>query len=449
MDRRYPTAVGPRIAITYRPIGSLVPDPANPRRHTKKQIEKIARSIEEFGFNVPILVDATLKVIAGHGRLLASVALGWSEVPTIQLDHLSDAQARAFMIADNRLGEISTWDNALLGEQLKELSVLNLDFNIEVTGFEIGEIDLRIGGSEPEPVLDDPGDLVPPAIAGPPVSKPGDLWALGNHRILCGNALEPGCYHTLLGDERAAMVFNDVPVDGYASRLGAIDHRPSKAAKVASGEMEKTAFTAFFFAAACQNAAEFSHPGSIHFLCSDWRHIGEVLAAASEVYGDLQSLCVWTKDRAGAGSPYRSQHELVFVFKHGRATRHDNIEHERSRRHRSNVWRYPSLNVAANSNNGKSIRRPSAVKPVALVADAIRDGSARGDIVFDGFLGWGTTLIAAERTGRRCFGLEANPANVDVAVRRWQRLTGAKARHALTDTPFGEGILKGELRHVA
>ena len=232
---------------------------------------------------------------------------------------------------------------------------------------------------------------------------------------------------------RAAMVFSDVPVEGYADR---------------PGETEKTAFTAFL-AAVCRNAAEFSHPGSIHFLCSDWRHIGEVLAAASEVYGDLQSLCVWTKDRADASSPYRSQHELVFVFKHGRATRHDNIEHERSRRHRSNVWRYPSLNVAANSNNGKSIRRPSAVKPVALVADAIRDGSARGDIVFDGFLGWGTTLIAAERTGRRCFGLEANPAHVDVAVRRWQKLTGAKARHALTDTPFGEGILKGELRHVA
>jgi DNA methylase/ParB-like nuclease family protein len=446
MHKHHSSVVGQRIAITYRAVTSLVPDPANPRRHTKKQIEKIARSIEEFGFNVPILIDATLKVIAGHGRLLACVALGWSEVPTIQLDHLSASQARAFMVADNRLGELSTWDDALLAQQLGELSMVDLDFNIEATGFEIAEIDLRIGGREAEPELDDLGDLIPPPVGGPPISKPGDLWALGQHRILCGNALEIGCYHTLLGDDRAAIVFNDMPVDGYAGGLGAIHHRPFTPAEP---KTDQTAFTAFL-AAAWQNAAEFSHAGSIHFLCMDWRHIGEVLAAASGVYGDPQDLCVWAKQNPSRGSPYRSQHELVFVFKNGRAPHRDNGRLGRFGRNRSNLWQYPaSDSLSRSSAEGNSLQLHPTAKPVAMVADAILDCSARRDIVLSGFLGNGTTLIAAERTGRRCFGLELDPANVDTTLKRWQKLTGKTARHALTGAPFAEPTLDEELRHVA
>ena len=440
MRKDHSAAVGQRIAITYRPITSLVPDPANPRRHTKKQIGKIARSIEEFGFNVPILVDSTLKVIAGHGRLLAASTLGWSEVPTIELDHLSAAQARAFMIADNRLSEISTWDDGLLGEQLKELSILNLDFNIEATGFEMGEIDLRIGASQPKSKLDDPGDFLPPPVAGHTVSKQGDLWVLGHHRVLCGNGLEPGCYQTLLGDERAAMVFSNLPAD----RLKTIDGGPPTPV---AAEMDKAAFTAFL-SAACQNAVGFSHPGSIHFLCTDWQHIGAVLATASEVYGDPQNLCVWAKDKPGAGSPYRNQHELVFVFKNEWGSPRDNTRSGRLRRNRSDLWEYPAASRSRSNGEGGSTQLPE-LKPVALVADAIRDCSGRRDIVLDGFLGNGTTLIAAERTGRRCFGLEGNPANVDTTVNRWQDLTGKIARHAQTGASFSDQILDEELRDVA
>ena len=200
------------LTVVYRRIEALNPDPANPRLHSKKQIRRIACSIETFGFNVPVLVDAKLKVIAGHGRLLASRELGITEVPTLCLDHLTPAQARAFMIADNRLTEIAEWDDQLLAQQPKELSFLDLDFSIEVTGFEVGEIDLRIAALDDVPErADDPADAVPRASAGPPISKLGDMWLLGPHRVYCGNALDPAAFAALMGEERATIVFTDPP----------------------------------------------------------------------------------------------------------------------------------------------------------------------------------------------------------------------------------------------
>src|SRR6266446_4276902 len=195
------------LKILFRPILEVKPDPKNPRVHSKKQIRQIAASIEAFGFNVPILTDREGNVVCGHGRLSACRELGWSEVPTLCLDHLTPAQARAFMIADNRLTEIATWDDRLLAEQLKDLSLLGLDFSIEITGFEMGEIDLRIASLEDMPDTDDPADAVPELSTRPPVSKFGDLWILGHHRVSCGNALDPAAYAALMGKERAAMVF--------------------------------------------------------------------------------------------------------------------------------------------------------------------------------------------------------------------------------------------------
>jgi DNA modification methylase len=410
------------LAIAYRPIDQLKLDPTNPRRHSKKQVRQIANSIQDFGFNVPILTDRYGTVIAGHGRLLAAKLLGMTEVPTLGLDHLTPAQIRAFMIADNRLTEISTWDDRLLAEQLKELSLLGLDFNIESTGFEMGEIDLRIASlDDPLDPDDDPADLLPEAPAGPSVSKIGDLWRLGRHRVLCGNALESEAFATLVGDERAAMVFTDppynVPIEGHASGLGAIHHRPFP---MASGEMDGPQFTGFL-RAAFRNLAEFSDDGSLHYVCMDWRHVDEVMAAGREVYAELKNLCVWVKDNAGMGSLYRSQHEFVFVFKHGRSGHRNNVQLGGFGRNRSNVWRYPGINSFARSGaEGNILALHPTVKPVALVADAILDCSARGDIVLDAFLGSGTTVIAAERTGRRCYGLELDPAYVDTILRRWQ-----------------------------
>jgi hypothetical protein len=219
------------LKIVYRRIDELKPDPANPRRHSKQQIRKIADSMQAFGFNVPVLIDRENKVVAGHGRLLACGELGWSEVPTLCLDHLTPAQARAFRIADNRLTEISDWDDRLLAKELEELSLLGLDFDIEVTGFEMGEIDFRIASLEGLSEADaDPADALPEIPAGPPLSKPEDLWILGPHRVLCGSALDRHAFATLFGDQHAAMVFTDppynVPIDGHASGLGAVRHRP-------------------------------------------------------------------------------------------------------------------------------------------------------------------------------------------------------------------------------
>ncbi len=428
------------IAIVDHPIDALKPDPANPRLHSKKQIRQIAQSIKTFGFNVPILIDRDGNVVAGHGRLLACRELGWSEVPTLCLDHLTAAQARAFMIADNRLTEIASWDDRLLAEQLKDLSLLSLDFSLEVIGFEMGEIDLRIASLDALPEqADDPADAVREVTSGPSVTKPGDLWLLGPHRVLCGNVLDITALRALMGEERAAMVFTDppynVPIDGHATGLGAIRHRSFA---MAAGEMTRPAF-AVFLATSLRHLAAFSAGGGLLYVCIDWRHIGELLAAGREADARLENLCVWVKDNAGMGSLYRSQHEFVFVFKTGRGRHRNNVQLGQFGRNRSNVWHYPGVNsFSRKTDEGNLLALHPTVKPVALVADAMLDCTARGDIVLDGFLGSGTTLIAAERSGRRCYGLELDPAYVDTAIRRWQALTGETARHAMSGRSFDD-----------
>jgi DNA modification methylase len=438
------------LGIVYRRIDDLKPDPANPRRHTRKQVRQIAESIKAFGFNVPILIDRYGNIIAGHGRWLAGREFGITEVPTLCLDHLTPAQARAFMIADNRLTEISVWDDRLLARQLKELSLVGLDFDIEVTGFEMGEIDLRIASlDDPAQAEADPADVVP-EIPATPLSKLGDMWLLHRHRLLCGSALDLAVFAALMGEERAATAFIDPPynvrIDGHAGGLGAIHHRPFP---MASGEMDRSQFTAFL-GQAFRNLTAFSIDGSIHFVCMDWRHVEELLAAGREAYDELKNICVWVKDNAGMGSFYRSRHELVCVFKHGRNGHRNNIQLGQFGRNRSNVWHYPGANSFARySEEGNLLALHPTVKPVAMVADAILDCSARGDIVLDAFLGSGTTLIAAERTGRRCHGMELDPAYVDTSVRRWQKLTGGSARHAATGRSFDDLAREAEVANAA
>jgi hypothetical protein len=290
------------MSVAYRRIEELKPDPANPRCHTRKQVRQIAESIKAFGFNVPILIDRYGNIIAGHGRWLAGREFGITEVPTLCLDHLTPAQARAFMIADNRLTEISVWDDRLLARQLKELSLVGLDFDIEVTGFEMGEIDLRIASlDDPAQAEADPADVVP-EIPATPLSKLGDMWLLHRHRLLCGSALDSPVFAALMGEERAATAFIDPPynvrIDGHAGGLGAIHHRPFP---MASGEMARPEFTAFL-GEAFRNLAAFSVDGAIHFVCMDWRHVEELLAAGREAYDELKNICVWVKDNAGMGS---------------------------------------------------------------------------------------------------------------------------------------------------
>ena len=315
----------------------------------------------------------------------------------------------------------------------------------------MGEIDLRIAALGELPLQDeDPADVLPEVAAGPPVSKPGDLWLLGRNRLLCGSALDTAAFTALMRQERATMVFADPPynveIDGHASGLGAIHHRPFP---MASGEMDKAEFTAFL-AQACRNLPAFSAAGSLHYICMDWRHLDELLAAGADAYGELKNICVWVKANAGMGSLYRSQHELVLVFKqHGGAHR-NNVQLGQFGRNRSNVWQYPGANSFSRAGaEGNLLALHPTVKPVAMVADAILDCSARGDIVLDAFLGSGTTVIAAERTGRRCRALELDPAYVDTAIRRWQVLTGEKAYKASNGCRFDDLADEAEAANAA
>lgn len=425
-----------RVRVEYRRVQDLKPDPRNPRCHTSKQVRQIAKSIETFGFVVPVLVDAAGKVIAGHGRLLACQELGRDEVPTITLEHLTEAQARAFMVADNRLSELATWDDRLLAEQLRDLSIERLDFDLEVIGFDMGEIDLRIEGLESEAPEADAVDEVPEPLEAV-VTRPGELWQLGPHRVLCGNALEEAAFEQLLNGRRAGVVFIDPPynvrIDGHAGGLGKTHHREFA---MASGEMSEAEFTAFL-TQALGLLARYSEDGSIHFVCMDWRHLGELLAAGKAAYTELKNLCVWTKDNAGMGSLYRSQHELVLVFKNGTAPHQNHVQLGQFGRYRSNVWKYAGVNsFGRTTEEGNLLALHPTVKPVALVADALKDCSRRGEVVLDAFLGSGTTLLAADRTGRVCYGLEIDPGYVDTAVRRWQTVTGQQATLAGSNQTF-------------
>lgn len=429
------------LAVSYRPLSELTPDPKNARQHSKVQIKKLARSIGQFGFVMPILVDRNGGVIAGHARLLAAKQLGMATVPTIALAHLSDAQIAVYKIADNRLSELSTWDDKLLAESLQDLTLLNLDFSLELTGFDMGEIDLRIEGLEivPEQGRADRADAIVDPVAGPAVTAVGDLWLLGRHRVLCGNALEAESYAALMDGQKAAMVFTDppynVPIHGHVSGLGRIQHREFA---MASGEMSVAEFGAFL-RKTCTLLANNSRDGALHLLCMDWRHLQDLLQAAAPVYSELKNICVWAKDNAGMGSLYRSQHELVLVYKHGTGPHRNNVELGRHGRNRTNLWSYPGVNsFGRKGEEGNLLALHPTVKPVKLVADAILDCTARGDVVVDAFLGSGTTLIAAERVGRCCFGLELDPLYVDTIIRRWQALTGDDARRATTGLSFTE-----------
>jgi DNA modification methylase len=423
--------------IKHTSIDQLKLDPRNPRIHSRRQVRQIARSIKKFGFIGAILIDSAGKVLAGHGRLLAAQQLGLTEVPTIMIEHLTEAQARAFMIADNKLCENAEWNVEILGEQFCELARVELDFDLEITGFATGEIDVLINGVEARASRDrDAADELPPT--GVAVTKPSDTWLLGGNRVLCGDALQASLYATLLNGEQAVMAITDPPynvaIDGNVSGFGAIRHREFA---MASGEMSTDEFIDFL-AAVMANIAKSTVSGAIHYYFMDWRHSLEILEAARATRLRQLNLCFWSKDTAGMGSLYRSQHELVFVFKNGRERHRNNIELGRFGRNRTNVWNYPGAIGLRSSDEGNLIALHATPKPVAMVADAIMDVSARGDIVLDPFLGSGTSIIAAQRTGRRCYGIEIDPLYCDVIVRRWQAFTRDRAVRESDGRPFNE-----------
>ncbi len=425
-----------RLKITHQSFAALRPRATNPRTHSKKQIRQIAASIERFGFTNPILIDRAGGIIAGHGRVEAAKLLGLESVPTICLEDLTDAEIRAYVIADNKLAENAGWDRELLAIEFQGLLELDLDFDVTISGFETPEIDILIGELD-EVEEEDPADEVPELADGPPVTRLGDLWLIGKHRLICGDATDPDAYVRLLDGGEAQMIFTDppynVPIEGHVSGLGRIKHREFIKG---SGEMSEAEFTDFL-TNVFRHLTTASADGSIHFVCMDWRHLGEVLAAGKPSYSELKNLCVFAKTNGGMGSLYRSQHELVFVFKAGTAPHINNVELGKHGRNRTNIWSYPGINSFGKDRNAELALHPT-VKPVALVADAILDCSKRGGIVLDAFSGIGTTLVAAEKTGRRGYGIELDPRYCDVIIRRLAAAAQIQAIHAGSGRPFAE-----------
>jgi DNA modification methylase len=417
-------------------VARLKPYVANARTHSKKQIRQIADSIQRFGFTNPVLIDDEGMIVAGHGRVAAAKLLKLTAVPALRLSHLSDAEKSAYILADNRLAEKAGWDKELLAIELQGL--IELDFDVEITGFEMPEIDLVLeDADEAKRESSGPEDKVPDPLPSFTVSALGDMWIMGSHRLFCGDARDNSAYQNLLGGDKAEFVFTDPPynvaIDGHVCGKGAIRHRDFA---MASGEMSAEAFTGFLADVFRQLIAH-TTDGSIHDVCMDWRHVAEMLAAGNQVYTELKNLCVWTKTNAGMGTFYRSQHELIFIWKSGVGSHVNNFELGQHGRSRTNVWEYAGVNTMRPGRLAELAMHPT-VKPVALVADAIKDCSRRGGIVLDPFCGSGTILIAAERTGRKARAIEIDAAYVDVAVRRWQTFTGKSATLAGTERSFEE-----------
>ena len=431
---RHPSRVEPRL------VADLKAFPTNARTHSKRQIQLIAKSIEAFGFTNPLLIDEEGTILAGHGRLQAARFLGLAEVPTLRVDGMSEAEKRAYVIADNRLAEKAGWDIELLSGELGILSdlLVAVDLDFAVTGFEPEEVDalLRDAAADTADLAEDPELLVPAKAV---ISQPGDLWLLGKHRLCCGDAREQSSFERLLGHEKAQMVFVDPPynvrINGHVGGRGNVRHREFA---MASGEMTEAEFEAFL-AVTLGHCAAASQDGSIHYVAMDWRHAAELLSAGRRVYDELKNLCVWVKTNAGQGSFYRSQHEFVFVFKRGTAPHLNNFGLGKGGRHRSNVWNYAGVNSFRAGRMDELSLHPT-VKPLALVIDALRDCSTRGGLVLDAFGGSGTTLIAAERVGRRAALLELDPAYCDVTIRRWQAATGTDAVRVESGETFDEAV---------
>ena len=428
-------------------IENLKANPRNARTHSKRQIKLIAESLKAFGFVNPVLIDENGMIIAGHGRVEAAKRLGMTRVPALHIDHLTDDEKRAYVLADNQLAARAGWDDEILAIELQHLTEVAIDFDVTVTGFEMPVIDLIIEKARaPKPE----DEIQAIDRNGPTVTGRGDQWRLGPHSILCADALKMASYAALMGEELAKIAFADPPynlqISGFVGQSARIAHREFA---MAVGEMTEDEFTAFLRSAmAC--ASRFSAAGAVQFWCQDWRHQYELISAARAAGLEQLNCWIWVKDNGGMGGLYRSRHEFIGVFKVPGAPHRNNVELGKHGRNRTNVWDYPgAATFSKGSEEGRLNELHPTVKPLALIADALLDCSVRGDIVLDPFLGSGSTLMAAERTGRICRGIELDPLYVDVCVRRWQRMTGGRAIHAESGVDFAALELhETEARHV-
>jgi DNA modification methylase len=423
--------------IEMLPPHSLRPAQRNARTHSKKQIRQIADSVERFGFTNPIIADDHGQIVAGHARAEAAKLLGMRQIPVIRLSDRNKTEIRAFMLADNKLAEKAGWDREMLAVEFEELQIAlpEIGFDVGITGFEPGEIDSIMLDFAEERT--NPADQIPDPADGAVAARKGDLYILGRHRLLVGDARDAQAYEQLMQDETATMVFLDPPynvkIDDHVGGRGRIKHREFACA---SGEMTSGQFVQFH-QDTLGLCARHTIDGGITYVCTDWRHTRELLEAGAAVYDELKNICVWNKTTPGQGSFYRSQYELIFVYKRGSAPHLNTFELGQHGRSRSNVWTYPGVNTFRAGRMDELKMHPT-VKPVALIADAMRDCSRRGSIILDAFAGSGTTIMAAEQIGRRAFCIEIDPRYVDVGIRRWQTFTGKDAFLDGTGQTFDE-----------
>jgi DNA methylase/ParB-like nuclease family protein len=421
-----------KLLVEQVPIGSIQAYARRLRKPSKTQHQALQDSVRAFGLVFPFLVDRNNVLIGGHAVFEAAKALGLQTVPVVRASHLDEPEVKTLRLALNRLAELSTWDEVALAIEFKELFdldlTLDLSFDLAITGFSHPEID-RLTSVEGN--AHEADDEVPEAEEAALVSRVGDLWLLRSHRLICGDARDPGVYERLMAGEFAAMGIHDAPYNV------SIENHVSKSGRhgdfvMGVGELSKPEFTAFL-TTFLAHARAFSAPGATQFAFMDWRHSPEMLQAGAQAELEQKNLCVWNKGTGAMGSFYRSQHELVFVFRDRRAQGINNVQFGRFGRNRTNVWDYPGA-----AGLRRELELHPTPKPVSLVADAIRDCSNRGDIVLDCFSGSGTTIIAAARTGRRGYAVELDPRYVDVAIRRFEQWSGETARHAETGLTFAE-----------
>jgi DNA modification methylase len=431
------TMIRNSLQIEYASIASLTENHRSARRHSKKKIAQLANSIRRLGFNVPLIVDRDGTILAGHARLRAAEVVGMDAVPVVRVAHLSEVECRAFILADNKFALNACWDFEVLADELKDL--IDVGFDAALTGFCEAEIDLTICSAEEAKAIRSAKcaeNLIPepPAV---PVTRSGDVWLLGRHRLVCGDARDAGCYRQLLNGGAADIVFTDppynVPIAGHVSGLGKVVHGNFA---MGCGEMSPHEFTGFL-GLALGLTAQSCRDGAIAYVTMDWRHVGELIDAGREVFTELKNICVWNKLRGGMGAFYRSQHELIFIFKNGTAPHTNNFGLGDTGRHRTNVWDYPGVN-ALTSGGAEALAMHPTVKPVALIEDALKDCSRRGDMVLDPFAGSGSTVIAAQKCGRVARVIEFDPRYCDTIIARYESYTGKRATLASSGQTFEE-----------
>lgn len=428
------------VALVRLALQLIDQPPRRVRRALKSPTEAVMRSIERFGFRIPILVRSKpggerYEVIDGHIRLAAALRLGADSLPCILVDDLPEIEIRRLRLSLNKLQEAGDWDRDALRVEIGEILEIGGDF--QIPGFELAELEALC--AEPaDGGQADPDDDLAPLLerTGPVVTQPGDLWVLGDHKLFCGSARDDASLADLLGARAATAVFTDPPYNVKINGNVRGKDQGFEEFAEASGEMSDVAFTAFLLET-LGNMSAVLKPGGVIFACIDWRHVGAMTGVLETLGHELLKICVWVKTNPGMGSLYRSQHEFVTVARKPGASHTNNVQLGKFGRTRSNVWHYAGATGGRADSDDVFDAHPT-VKPIRLVMDALLDVTEPGDLVVDLFLGSGTTLLAAERTRRRCVGVEIEPRYVDLSIRRWQEMTGGRAILAVNGETFDE-----------